>query len=54
MTHAGNSYNCGSVAAIKAMAVQERDAVVTAASARRCRRNQRHLAAHRRLVNPGG
>ena len=35
MTHAGNSYNCGSVAAIKAMAVQERDAVVAAAKALR-------------------
>jgi D-serine deaminase-like pyridoxal phosphate-dependent protein len=35
MTHAGNSYNCGSVAAIKAMAVQERDAVVAAANALR-------------------
>src|SRR5471032_2970734 len=35
MTHAGNSYNCGSVAAIKAIAVQERDAVVAAANALR-------------------
>ena len=35
MTHAGNSYNCGSVAAIKAMALQERDAVVAAANALR-------------------
>ena len=35
MTHAGNSYNCGSVAAIKAMAAQERDAVVAAANALR-------------------
>ena len=35
MTHAGNSYNCGSVAAIKAMAMQERDAVVDAANALR-------------------
>lgn len=35
MTHAGNSYNCDSVAAIKAMAVQERDAVVAAANALR-------------------
>ncbi|MBE0621665.1 MAG: DSD1 family PLP-dependent enzyme [Burkholderiales bacterium] len=32
MTHAGSSYNCESVAAIKAMALQERDAVVTAAN----------------------
>jgi len=35
MTHAGNSYNCGSIAAIEAMAVQERDAVVVAANALR-------------------
>ncbi len=35
MTHAGASYNCSSVAAIKAMAVQERDAVVAAANALR-------------------
>jgi D-serine deaminase-like pyridoxal phosphate-dependent protein len=35
MTHAGNSYNCGSVAAIKAIALQERDAVVAAANALR-------------------
>jgi len=35
MTHAGASYNCGSVAAIKAMALQERDAVVAAANALR-------------------
>jgi len=35
MTHAGASYNCGSVAAIKAMALQERDAVVTSAKALR-------------------
>jgi D-serine deaminase-like pyridoxal phosphate-dependent protein len=35
MTHAGNSYNCGSVAAIKDMALQERDAVVAAANALR-------------------
>ena len=31
MTHAGESYNCRSVEAIRAMAVQERDAVVQAA-----------------------
>jgi D-serine deaminase-like pyridoxal phosphate-dependent protein len=35
MTHAGNSYNCGSVEAIRAMARQERDAAV--ACARRLR-----------------
>ena len=35
MTHAGGSYNCGSVAAIKAMALQERDAVVASAKALR-------------------
>ncbi|MCX7143311.1 MAG: DSD1 family PLP-dependent enzyme [Proteobacteria bacterium] len=35
MTHAGASYNCGSVAAIKAMALQERDAVVNSAKALR-------------------
>ncbi len=35
MTHAGNSYNCGSVAAIKSMAAQERDAVVDSAAALR-------------------
>jgi D-serine deaminase-like pyridoxal phosphate-dependent protein len=35
MTHAGNSYNCGSVAAIRTMAAQERDAVVVAANALR-------------------
>lgn len=32
MTHAGESYNCRSVAAIRAMAAQERDAVLHAAS----------------------
>lgn len=31
MTHAGKSYNCRSAAALRAMAAQERDAVVTAA-----------------------
>lgn len=31
MTHAGESYNCRSIEAIRAMAVRERDAVVTAA-----------------------
>ena len=35
MTHAGASYNCTTVAAIKAMALQERDAAVTAANALR-------------------
>jgi D-serine deaminase-like pyridoxal phosphate-dependent protein len=35
MTHAGNSYNCNSVAAIEAMAAQERDAVVHSAAALR-------------------
>ena len=35
MTHAGASYNCDSVAAIKTMALQERDAVVAAANALR-------------------
>ena len=35
MTHAGSSYNCTTLAAIKAMARQERDAVVTAANALR-------------------
>ncbi len=35
ITHAGASYNCGSVAAIKMMALQERDAVVAAANALR-------------------
>jgi D-serine deaminase-like pyridoxal phosphate-dependent protein len=35
MTHAGSAYNCETVAAIKRMALQERDAVVTAANALR-------------------
>ncbi len=35
MTHAGASYGCASVAAIKAMALQERDAVVNSAQALR-------------------
>jgi len=35
MTHAGASYNCQSVAAIKTMALQERDAVVNSAKALR-------------------
>ncbi|MBE0615762.1 MAG: DSD1 family PLP-dependent enzyme [Burkholderiales bacterium] len=35
MTHAGGSYNCTTVAAIKAMALQERDAVLNAAKALR-------------------
>ena len=35
MTHAGESYNCGSVGAIEAMATREREAVVTAAAALR-------------------
>lgn len=37
MTHAGESYNCDSIEAIRAMAVRERDAVVQAAQALRSR-----------------
>jgi D-serine deaminase-like pyridoxal phosphate-dependent protein len=37
MTHAGDSYNCGSVEAIRAVAARERDAVVRSATALRAR-----------------